>query len=390
MPRPVMATRRAIAQVTTGDTGNLPSEIVVTGIGVATSIGLTAEAALHRVLRAEPGFCPVPAYELSGLRAPKNQKFLSASARHLMWAGLQAVDRSGWRRETLMQDRTAVFTGSGQVGLEPAQMFPAFRAAQTSEGLPDWAAFGGAASRLLDPYFPLRALSNSGLALLAMELGARGPSNNFVQSDTAGVRAIDAAIGALEEGLCDVAICGAFDSLLTPANDLNFRRMELVSARGRMKPFDRAADGLVLGEGGAALVLERRRDAERRGAPILAGISLDESGPPDFIVAAGLGLPLTDREEARGIDRDTPCTAFKGATGYLGAATAVVEIALAISALRARVVPAVVGLCEPAEGIGLRLICGDSLPLPAGRPVSARCWSRSWFGERAAVTVEAD
>ena len=308
----------------------------------------------------------------------------------MIWAGLRAVAESGWSREALAGDRTAVFTASGQPGLEPSQLFPGFKVAHTEDGLPDWAALGGPASRQLDPYFPLRALSNSGLALLAMELEARGPSNNFVQSDTAGVHALDAAIGALEDGLCDVAVCGAFDSLLTPANELNYRRMGLLSARGRLCPFDRHADGLVLGEGAAALVLERRSEAEARGATILATVTLHAAPPPDFIVAAGHGVPARDREEAQSIEPGVPCTAFKGATGYLGAATALVEVALAIAALRARHAPTVVGLSGPADGIGLRLVIREPWRLPKAGPLSARCLSRSWHGETAAVTVVVD
>ncbi len=339
-------------------------------------------------MRGEPGSGRVPPYELSGLRAPKNQKFLSPSSRHLLWAGLQALELSGWRRDTLTPDRTGVFTGSGQTGLEPSQMFSGFQVAQTAQGEADWAALGGPPSRLLDPYFPLRSLANSGLALLAMEIGARGPTNNFVQSDTAGVRAMESAMGALEDGLCDVAICGAFESLLTPANELNYRRMGLVSARGRIAPFDGEADGVVLGEGAAALVLERRVDAESRGACVLGRIC--EMAEPDFVVAAGHGVPHMDSEEAVSLDPSVPCTAWKGATGYLGAATAMVEIVLAIAALRARLVPPVTGLCEPASGVGLRLVRGEVLPLPEDRAVSATCWSRTWMGERASIGVAVD
>ncbi len=322
---------------------------------------------------------------MTGLRAPKNQKFLSPASRHLLWAGLQALEQSGWRRETLTPDRTGVFAASGQAGLEPSFMFPGFNVARDADGVADWAAIGGPPSRLIDPYFSLRALANSGLALLAMDIGARGPTNNFVQSDTAGAQAVDAAIGSLAGGLCDVAVCGTFESLVTPANELNYRRMGLVSAGGRMRPFDREADGLVLGEGGAALVMERRVDAESRGAEILAGISVSDDRPPDFVVAAGHAVTRMDLEEAGGIGPALPCTAFKGATGYLGAATALVEVVLTIAALRRRVVPPVVGLSEPAEGIALQLMRGESELVP----VVGRCLSRSWMGERAAITVVA-
>ncbi len=364
-----------------------PPEIVVTGMGLASSIGSTVAAAFDRLMKGERCFGAVIPYELSGLRVPKNQKFLSPSARHMIWAGLRALEQSGWTREALPPDRTAIFTGSGQVGLEPSQIFPGFRVAHTPEGQADWAALGGPASRLLDPFFPLRALSNSGLALLAMEVGARGPSNNFVQSDTAGANALDAAVAALQEGLCDVALAGAFDSLLSPANELNYRRMGLLSPTGCLRPFDRAADGVVLGEAGVALVLERRADAEARGASILAGIALGGGGArPDFIVAAGHGVPSLDLREAAGLDPSVPCTAFKGLTGYLGAATGLVEVALAIAALQARVVPAVVGLSLRANGVELNLV-GRSERLPGDRPVSASCLSRSWLGQTAAITV---
>ena len=365
-----------------------PPEIVVTGMGLASSIGSSVAAGFDCLMKGGPCFGAVIPYELSGLvRVPKNQKFLSCSARHLMWAGLRALEQSGWTRETLPPERTAIFTGSGQVGLEPSQIFPGFRAAHTSEGHADWAALGGPASRLLDPFFPLRALSNSGLALLAMEVGARGPSNNFVQSDTAGAHALDAAIAGLQESLCDVALAGAFDSLPTPANELNYRRMGLVSPTGCLRPFDRAADGVVLGEAGVALVLERRVDAQARGALIRAGIALDDGlTRPDFIVAAGHGVSALDLQEAAHLDRTVPCTAFKGLTGYLGAATGLVEVALAIEALQARVVPAVVGLSQLATGVELNLIM-KAERLPGSRLVSARCLSRSWLGQTAAINV---
>jgi 3-oxoacyl-[acyl-carrier-protein] synthase II len=350
---------------------------VVTGIGIASALGLSVETAFERLLTGQPAIGPPPPYELAGLRAPKNQKFLSPSARLFMWAGLQALDRSGWSRESLNPERTAIFTGSGQPGLEPSQMFPGFAVAHKADGQPDWAALGGPASRLLDPYFPLRALSNSGLALLAMELGARGPSNNFVQSDTAGVNAFDAAASALAEDQCDVVLCGAFDSLLTPANELNYRRMGLVSAQGRLRPFDREADGMVLGEAGVALLLERRADAEARGAPILASLSLAGAHPPDFIVAAGHGVPDLDREEAKSLAPGVPCAAFKGVTGYLGAATALVEAVLAIAALQARCVPLVVGRSHSSP-----------IALPPGRTLIAHCLSRNWTGETGLLTVE--
>jgi 3-oxoacyl-[acyl-carrier-protein] synthase II len=160
--------------------------------------------------------------------------------------------------------------------------------------------------------------------------------------------------------------------------------MGLVSAGGRMRPFDRAADGVVLAEGAAAMVLERRADAEARGAPVLGAVALPSNARPDFAVAAGHAVPARDAEEAAELDPAVPVTAFKGATGYLGAATAIVEAVLTLAALRARVTPAIAGLADPIRD--LNFVCGGSRPSAASR---ARCFTRSWMGERAAVDLAA-
>lgn len=404
--------------------------IVITGMGLASPIGLSAREAIERLLRGETGVAPgdgeqvfaraaVPRYELTGLRMAKNQKFLSAGARHLMWAGLRALEQSEWSSGAVPPERMAVFTGSGQVGLEPSLLFPGFDAVQTPDGEGDWAAVGGPASRSLDIYFPLRTLSNSGLALLAMEMGARGPSNNFVQSDTAAIMALESAIDALLANECDLAVCGTYENLLSPANFLNFREAGLLT-EPPIRPFDRDAGGTVIGEAGAALVLERKASARARGATILgeiAGVAtaMDDvdrmepvsSGaavrstigrvlgecPPDFVVLSGVGVRDYDRVEAAAVasalptTARVPCTAFKGSTGYLGGATALVEIALAIAALHTRQVPPVTGLVTPADGIGLDLVIAQPRALSDDKPLNALCVSHSLLGQSAAVRL---
>lgn len=413
---------------------SLDGAIVITGVGLAAPIGAGAREAFERLLRGESGIvrndgerpllsAPSPRPEFTGLRIPKNQKFLNAGARHLMWAGLRAFEQSGWNRDRVPAERLAVFTGSGQTGLEPSLMFPGFDAAGTKEGEGDWAALGGPASRSLDAFFPLRTLSNSGLALLAMELGARGPSNNFVQSDTAAVMALEAAMDALTGGECDVAVCGAYDSLLSPANYLNFLKAGLLT-ESAVRPFDRDADGTALGEAGAALVLERRTTAEARGAVILASVgrvamamgdgegneyparsgaaitaairrALGES-QPDVVVLSGMGVPALDRIEAAAVAAAllpgaAPCTAFKGATGYLGAATALVEMVLGIEALRMRQIPPVTGLAAVRGEISLDLVAASPRPMSGGNDsLHALCLSHSLMGQSAAVLLRSE
>jgi 3-oxoacyl-[acyl-carrier-protein] synthase II len=410
--------------------------IVITGMGLVSPLGATVSGAWVRCIRGDSGIGPctrfdtrgyrcgsaglVPAYQLENLRAPKNQKFLNAGARHLVQASQDALASSGIQNSRPAPERVAVHVGSGRVGPEPNEFFRAFEVAHTREGTPDWDQLGGRASRLIDPYFPLRTLSNSGAALLAMEICARGPSSNFVQADIASALALDAACRDLANGRCDLAIAGGFDCLVTPGCYLSFDQRGLLSPAPpdqALRPFDHAADGIVLGEGAAALVLERLSDARRRSADIFAeigGFASSISGGPtvegfpdsdtisanvrravngepiDFLVASGLGIPACDRTEAtihsELFDNHLPVTAFKGLTSYLGAATALVEITLGVMALRNHLIPPVAHHRQRADGVNINVLT-RSIPLDPGKPHSALLLSNSWTGQSAAVYV---
>ncbi|MBM3788171.1 MAG: hypothetical protein FJW30_27845 [Acidobacteria bacterium] len=207
--------------------------IVITGAGLACAAGLSPQQARENI---ERGFVTrnglPPAFELTGLRAPKNQKFLTAGGRLLLWSGLRALEQSGWTPNSVAPERIAVFVGAGQTGLDPHLVFPGFAASATPDGEPGWAPLGGPVARTMDVYFPLRTLSNSPLALLAMEIGARGPSNNYVQSSSAGMNALQAAADSLQSNECDLALCGAWDDLTAAADILNYRRAGITEVLG--------------------------------------------------------------------------------------------------------------------------------------------------------------
>jgi 3-oxoacyl-[acyl-carrier-protein] synthase II len=417
---------------------NPDERIVITGLGLTTPLGHTVAEAWERCLsgRSGIGACTrfdtgghachsaglVPAYDLKDLRAPKNQKFMNAGARHLVQAAQRALEGASFGMEAPQPSRVAVHVGSGRVGPEPSEFFRAFEVARDPDGSPDWDQLGGRASRLVDPYFPLRTLSNSGAALLAMEICARGPSSNFVQSDLASALALNAAFWDLKERRCDLAIAGGFDCLATPASYLAFEKRGLLSRRRpdeALRPFDREADGLVLGEGAAVLVLERLSDARKRSAPVLAEIGgvttavsashlmqpFPDSGaisasvrraatgdPFDFVVASGFGVPDADYKEAAIltdlVGNQIPVTAFKGLTSYLGAATALVEIALGVMALNKRCIPPVARHRQPAEGVGINLV-SQPIALEENKACSALFLSNSWTGQSAAVYLKA-
>jgi 3-oxoacyl-(acyl-carrier-protein) synthase len=414
-------------------------EVAVTGMGLVVPLGLCVEQVWTRSVRGESGIGPLrrfdasacacrasgepPAFELaSTLRMPKNEKLMSPSVRCALRAAREAVLWSALDTDAIDPFRFALYTGSGQTGLESADMFEALAFGWTGDEEKDFARLGGRASRLLDRYFSLRTLSNAGVGLLSCEHGARGPSGNFVQGDTASALAIQAGYHDVREGRADAALVGGYDSLLNVSTYLAYDkagRLSRADPARAYRPFDRERDGLVLGEGAAFLVLERGDDARRRGAPILAELvgagsamevvdaveakacataaeaALTEAigaDPVDLVVAHGIGIVEDDRREARLLEalvgRAVPVTALKSQTAYLGAASAATELCLAVQAVRRRCAPPIARHTAPDGDFRLDFVTGGSRPLAAERP-AALCLSWSWFGQCAALAVRA-
>jgi acyl transferase domain-containing protein/NAD(P)H-dependent flavin oxidoreductase YrpB (nitropropane dioxygenase family)/NAD(P)-dependent dehydrogenase (short-subunit alcohol dehydrogenase family) len=83
---------------------------------------------------------------------------------------------------------------------------------------------------------------------------------------------VQACIRELETGTSDVAVAMGADIVQTPYAYMAFSKTHALSPRGQCRPFDAGADGIVLSEGVAAIILKRRADAERDGDRIYAVI----------------------------------------------------------------------------------------------------------------------
>jgi 3-oxoacyl-(acyl-carrier-protein) synthase len=355
------------------------------------------------------------------LRIPKNQKFMNRGVQMAVRAAQDAMSASSMDFSNADPDRVGLHVGSGQPGLEPSEFFAALDL-MVETGQPiDFKGLGGRPSRLIDRYFPLRSLANAGSGLLSAEICVRGPGINFVQGDTASAVALETACYDLLEGRCDVALAGGFDSLLTISDYLAYEKQGLLSAsppERAYRPFDRERDGIVLGEGAAILVLERLADARGRGAPILGeimgfGNSMEtadclqsvgsqetalaactqatQDAAADFVVAHGIGTQEADRREAgvlgKIFGRAVPITALKSQTGYVGAATAAVELVLAMLALQHGQIPPIARHCLPDEDCDLDFVAGCPRTIPPN--ACALCMNWSWVGQCTAIMARA-
>lgn len=230
--------------------------------------------------------------------------------------------------------------------------------------------------------------------LLARALGLGGTSFTLDAACASSLYALKYAVDELQAGRADAMLCGGLsrpDSLYT---QMGFSTLGAVSASGRCAPFDKNADGLVVGEGAGILVLKRLQDAEQDGDQIyatIAGIGLsndiegnlmlpDSEGQlramqaayrqadwsphdVDLIECHGTGTPAGDRTEYNSMKslwgNDVPpgrqCVigSVKSNIGHLLTAAGSAGLIKVLLALRHRQLPPTANFHEPAGGIDL-------------------------------------
>jgi 3-oxoacyl-[acyl-carrier-protein] synthase II len=411
--------------------------IVITGAGLASPLG-ALEATWRALLEGRCAVRTATRLRLAGrpcattaecapqdpaqwLPTPKHAKFVGRSTALLLQAGQQAILTAGLRGAPYAPDRIGVSVASGHTGLDAEEFFPALSAAWEDDETLDYARLGGRASRLVDPYFSLRTLSNAGAPYLGSLAGATGPSTNLVQGETTGALALLEASYELREGRADAVLVGAHDSLVNVSSYLAHEREGLLArggARARPRPFDAGRDGTVLGEAAAVVLLEREEEALARGvAPAgrLIGVGVESapadtsldawrsdvvaraagaagSAAVDLVLAQALGTGAGDETLAGAVAATVgsrvPVTALAGAIGHVGAATGLVQAALALACLRDRVAPGVVGLARPDPACGIHALRGAAA-LGGSGALSVLCLTRSWPGQTAAVLIGA-
>lgn len=227
----------------------------------------------------------------------------------------------------------------------------------------------------VEPLWLLKYLPNMPASHIAIFNDLRGPSNSLTLREASSNAAIGEAVTTLQRGRADIMLAGATGTRLHQLRTLHVLLQEQI-APGidppglSCRPFDAHRDGMVVGEGAGALVLETLDSAKARGVEIYGEIAgcassavLDSTGAADYrtafrnilvksieragltpadighINAHGLGTTRCDREEAMAIrdvfgDRPIPVVAMKAFFGNLGAGSGAVEAIGSVLALR--------------------------------------------------------
>ena len=252
--------------------------------------------------------------------------------------------------------------------------------------------------RAVSPLAVQMYMPNSPAAALGLDRQAKAGIMSPIMGDASGAAAVAEAWRQIVLGEADIAICGGVETHIEAVPVASFWQAGLLSAnnddpQAACRPFDKDRDGMVLGEGGALLLIETEEHAKARGASILArvmgaamtsdGYDVVESNPSgedaghaiaraidlagltpsdiDHVNAHAAGTKHGDLAEAHAIalafgNHRPAVFAPKAALGHSLGAAGAVEAVLTVQALRDGVVPATLNLTNLDPDIDLDVV----------------------------------
>lgn len=286
---PANAQARAIGTSDTPHWHQPSNRVVVTGMGVASPLGWSPGELHSRLMAGE-----------SGVQTLTNPEFESLPVRIASPVDGQ-LEPSRWLPSKLAKraDRyIALMAASAKSALADAGIVPSVEhcsnpdvADPARSGIVAGSAMGGmsalcggvnalftASYRRMSPFCIPFAISNTGAALSAIDIGFEGPNYSATSACATGNHCISLASSHIARGEADVILAGASDAALLPAGIAGFAAARSLSTRNdapseASRPFDCTRDGFVMGEGSAMLALESLEHARARSAQPIAEIA---------------------------------------------------------------------------------------------------------------------
>ncbi|MEP6592043.1 MAG: beta-ketoacyl synthase N-terminal-like domain-containing protein [Acidobacteriota bacterium] len=370
--------------------------VVVTGVGIVSPFGSAQDTFRDALLEGRQGIVPLTAFDASTCRAhgaalvadfdpsrwisPMKQRRMDAAGQYAVALARQALDDAGIAYGETPTDDVGIVLGTYTAGGQP-----------TEEFLRGLFALGptGAPALIFNA-----TVANIAASLAGLEMKLRGPNATVSQKEVSGLAAIAHAADILRHGRARALVAGGVDAVYEVFYRVHDRFGALAHANGLpegSRPFDVGRNGLVLGEGGFVLTLERETEARARGARIYgellgiaaAGTSVGLYQWPDrpaplvrvmsqALAQAGVGAEAIDvvyaAANSSGLDGVEAAalgtlfgdgravvTSIKGALGESGAAGSAACVA-ALLCGRSGFVPPIAGLSHPDPACaGLRL-----------------------------------
>ena len=366
--------------------------VVVTGLGIVSPVGNTVDEFWNNITDGVCGIGPITHFDTTDFKAklgaevkdfdPKAYMDKAETLRtdrftqFAIASACQAVEDSGVIG-TVEPERISVYFGTGIGGI---QTFINEHTKLIEKG-----------PRRVSPYFVPMMIANMAAGSIAIRFNCQGAAMPAVTACASGANAIGEAVRAIRHGYADAMITGGSEASITDCGVAGFINMQALSTasdpNAASLPFDMRRGGFVIGEGGAALILEEYERAVARGAKIYCEITgygstcdayhitaprpdgmggvnamrqaMEESGYNGseriYLNAHGTGTPLNDKIETIAVKTafgeekaaDIIISSTKSMTGHMLGAAGAAEALVCVKVLCDGIIPPTINLLEP-------------------------------------------
>jgi len=373
--------------------------VVVTGIGLVSSLGIGTDANWDALCAGQSGIGPITRFDASAFSTriagevkqfdplqyieKKDVKKMDIFIQFAIAAADGAMVDSGLKITPSNDTRVGVLIASGIGGFTTIER--------------EHKAYLEGGPRKISPFFIPSAIINLAAGQVSIRFGAKGPNSATCTACTASAHAIGDAYEIIRRGAADAMIAGGSEAAVCAMGVGGFAALRALSTRNEeperaSRPFDKDRDGFVLGEGAGVVVLEELESARSRGARIYAevvgyGMSGDAyhmTGQPEdangavramaaalesasvqpdvvnYINAHGTSTPINDPTETLAIKNCFGKHAYKlvvsstkSMTGHLLGAAGGLEAGITALAVHHQLVPPTINLDQVDEACDL-------------------------------------
>ena len=384
--------------------------VVVTGIGLVSSLGIGTEANWTALTAGTSGVGTITKFDSSRFATriasevknfdplqfidKKDVKKMDVFIQYAIAAAQFAMDDASLKIAPDARPRAGVFIASGIGGFTTIER----EHKALLEGGP----------RKISPFFIPSAIINLAAGQVSIRFGAQGPNSATCTACSASAHAIGDAFEVIRRGDADVMIAGGSEAAITPMGIGGFGALRALSTRNdeperASRPFDKDRDGFIVGEGAGVIILEELEGARQRGARVYAelvgyGMSADayhitapsedgdgayrvmraalksagiEPSGVAYINAHGTSTEHGDKIETLAIKRcfgehatQLAVSSTKSMTGHLLGAAGGLEAGITTLAIYHQVVPPTINLDDPDPECDLDYVANKKRALP--------------------------
>ncbi len=383
--------------------------VVVTGVGLVSSLGIGTEETWAGCKEGRSGIGPITHFDASrhscriagevkdfdplAFADKKEARKMGRFIQFAVAASEFAMKQSGLAVTDEISDMVGVYVGSGIGGFEIIEREHRI----LLERGPD----------RISPFFIPATIINLASGQVSIRFRAKGPNSATATACTTGTHCIGDSFRLIQRGDADAMICGGSEAAITPLSVGGFAAMRALSHNNdnpatACRPWDKARDGFIVGEGAGVLILEELEFARARGAKIMAEVigygmtgdahhitSGSEDGDGvirvmrraikdagiapeqlDYINAHATSTPVGDPLEVRAIKTTLGAHAHKIAisstksmTGHLLGGAGGLEAGITVMAMIEQIAPPTINLDNPDDECDLDFIPHKARPM---------------------------